>query len=186
MEEPWRRAKRLSKLAAGPSPGVCTPHSATRTRCKLGPVTIELVGFHGVSRREKSPAQPRAQSDFYLIALHSPAEAFQPCPGKSQPHPYSPGESGPGFPAPGVVLQALAPAGGLTRLRIQSLGSLNEQPAPEGSSISGTLTLPGQGMAQPFPLLCQAISLSFTPLFVTSFAPATFPTTQQQLQRQKD
>jgi len=36
MEELWQKAKRLSELASGPSPGVCVPNSAALTWGKLG------------------------------------------------------------------------------------------------------------------------------------------------------
>lgn len=60
------------------SPAVCTPHSAALTWGKWGLALVKSVGFHRVSRGAKIQTQPHAQPGFYLVLLHSAAEAFHP------------------------------------------------------------------------------------------------------------
>lgn len=154
MEELWRRAKRLSKLASGPSTGVRVPNSAALTWGKLGPALIESAGFHRVSRGAKIPMQPHAQSGFYLIPLHSQQRHCNPSlPRKKPTLPLQPRGKQPWVPCAKCHLAGTCLGRRLTRLCVQSPGWARElcasQPALSNHPSRAHCHCPGKAQHSP-------------------------------------
>lgn len=87
MEELWQKANRLSKLASGPSPGACAPHSVALAWGKMGPVLIKVfTGFLEGQKLQCSPMHSLVSTSFPSIhrqrhfnpAQEKPTLPFQP------------------------------------------------------------------------------------------------------------